>query len=327
MPGLVRRKAVLLSMLAFVVALAAPAAAFATDGGFQPEEAHSPNVHHINTAYWVIFAFTTAIFLIVMGALVVFIVRYRSRGRARTVEGSQVHGHTKLELIWTVIPVIILAIIGTVIFFELPRITPPASAASTLEVRVEGHQFYWLFVYPNGERTINNLYVPVDRDVRLTVVSGDVVHSFWVPQLQGKIQAIPGRINHTGFRADKTGTYFGYCGLICGPFHAHMLLHVVVTDQSAYQSTLAASSTRAALGKSEFQGVCATCHGMQGQGGYGPALANNSILTQKNALESIVRNGRGLMPPVGNSWTNEQIDALVQYTKTHIYKGASTSGG
>src|SRR5262249_7072545 len=152
----------------------------------------------------------------------------------------------------------------------LPKIEPPAKAATTLEIKVEGHQFYWQFDYPDGSRTINNLYVPVDRDVRLTVVSGDVVHSFWVPQLQGKIQAIPGRINHTGFRADKTGTYYGYCGLICGPFHAHMLLNVVVTDPSAYERTLAQATTRAELGKTEFQGVCATCHGMQGQGGYGP---------------------------------------------------------
>ena len=314
-------------MLASVVALAAPSVAFATDGGFQPQEAHSPGVDHINTAYWVIFGFTTAIFIIVMSALAVFIVRYRSRGRARTFEGSQVHGNTRLELIWTVIPVVILAIIGAVIFIELPKITPPAKAASTLEITAEGHQFYWQFDYPDGARTIGDLYVPVDRDVRLTIVSGDVVHSYWVPQLLGKMQAIPGRINHTGFRADKVGTYLGYCGLICGPFHAKMLTRVIVTDQASYESTLAAKTTRAELGRTEFQGVCATCHGMQGDGGYGPALANNSLLTQKSALEQIVRNGRGLMPPVGNSWTNEQMNALVRYTKSHVYKGASTSGG
>ena len=66
---------------------------------------------------------------------------------------------------------------------------------------------------------------------------------------------------------------------------------------------------------------------MQGQGGYGPALSANSILTQKSALEALIRNGRGLMPPVANTWTNAQVDALVQYTKSHVYKGASTSGG
>lgn len=327
MPPLVRWKSVLFAVLAFAVALAAPAVAAAAYGGFQPQHAHSPNVEHINIAYWVIFGFTAAIFLIVTTTLVVFIVRYRSNGRPRTAEGAQVHGNTKLELIWTVIPVVILAIIGTVVFILLPKITPPAKAASTLEITVEGHQFYWQFDYPGGARTINDLYVPVDRDVRLTVVSGDVVHSYWVPQLQGKLQAIPGRVNHTGFRADKTGVYQGYCALICGPFHAKMLTRVIVVDQADYQSTLAAKTTKAELGRTEYQGVCATCHGMQGQGGYGKPLSTSSLVTSKAALEEIVRNGRNLMPPVGNTWTEAQIDALVQYTRTHIYKGAATSGG
>jgi cytochrome c oxidase subunit 2 len=328
MPPLVRRKPLLVGLLAFVVALATAGVAAAAGGGFQPQNPHSPETHHINTAYWVIFAFTTAIFLIVVSALVVFVIRYRSRGRGRAAEGFQVHGNTRLELIWTVIPVVILAIIGAVVFLELPKITTPAKAADTLEITVEGHQFYWQFDYPNGARTINTLYVPVGRNVRFTVISGDVIHSFWVPQLQGKIQAIPGRTNHTGFKADRAGTYYGYCGLICGPFHAKMLLTVEAVDPSTYESTVQQNSTPQALGKQEFTGICATCHGMQGEGGYGPALSANSILTQRSALASIVRNGRGLMPPVGDTWTNAQIDALAQYTKSHVYKGAgATSGG
>jgi cytochrome c oxidase subunit 2 len=327
MPPLVRRKPLVVGLPVFVVALATAGVAAAADGGFQPQHAHSPNTQHTNTAYWVIFCFTTVIFVVVIGALVTFIIRYRSGGRSRTVEGAQVHGNTRLELIWTVIPVIILAVIGTVVFIELPKITSPAKAADTLEITVEGHQFYWQFDYPNGARTINTLYVPVGRDVRLTVKSGDVVHSFWVPQLDGKIQAIPGRTNHTGFRADRAGTYYGYCGLICGPFHAKMLTTVVAVDPGAWQSTVQQASTPQALGKEEFTGICATCHGMQGQGGYGPAIASNSLLTQKSALEALIRDGRGLMPPVADTWTEAQVDALVQYTKSHVYQGASTSGG
>jgi cytochrome c oxidase subunit 2 len=223
--------------------------------------------------------------------------------------------------------VLIIAAIGTVVFIELPKITPPAAAAATVEITVEGHQFYWQFDYPNGKKTINTLYVPVGQEVRLTVVSGDVIHSFWVPQLGGKLQAIPGRVNHTGFKVDRAGTYYGYCGLICGPFHAKMQTTVVALDSAEYDAKFAAATTTAELGRTEFQGVCATCHGMQGQGGYGPALANNSILTQKSALAAIVRTGRGLMPPVGDTWTNEQIDALAAYTKSHVFKGAGTSGG
>ena len=144
MPSLVGRKSAV-GLLVVAVALATAGVAAAANGGFTPQFAHSPNTHHTNTAYYVILGFTSAIFLIVEGALAVFIWRYRSRGRARTVEGAQVHGHTRLELIWTVIPVVILAIIGTVVFVELPKITQSAHAASALDIKVEGHQFYWKF--------------------------------------------------------------------------------------------------------------------------------------------------------------------------------------
>jgi mono/diheme cytochrome c family protein len=101
---------------------------------------------------------------------------------------------------------------------------------------------------------------------------------------------------------------------------------VIATSRAAYQSYISTTATKA-LGKSEFQGVCATCHGMQGQGGYGKVLQTSSLVTQRSAVADILRNGRNLMPPVGNTWTNRQIDAVVAYMKAHIYKGAAPSGG
>src|SRR4051812_4939193 len=272
MPTLVRRKLILVCLPVAAAALATAGSAAAAYGGFGPPHAHSPNVHHTNTAYWVIFGFTSAIFLLVEGALVVFIWKYRSRGRARTAEGNQLHGHTRLEIIWTVIPVVILAVIATIIFLELPGINGSnASAADTLQITVEGHMFYWQFDYPNGARSINDLYVPVGQDVELKVVSADVVHSWWIPQLQGKIQAIPGRTNHTWFKADKTGTFYGQCALICGPYHAKMKARVIVVPADQYKAFVSQQAATA-LGKAEFQGVCATCHGLSGEGGYGPGL-------------------------------------------------------
>jgi cytochrome c oxidase subunit II len=325
MPLLVRRRLVV-ALLAAAAALAAAGVAAAANGGFTPQFAHSPNVHNTNTAYYVILGFTSAIFLIVETALVVFIWKYRSRGRSRTAEGMQLHGNTRLEVIWTVIPVVIVAIIGTVVFIELPGISgAPASAANKLEITVEGHQFYWQFDYPNGARSINDLHVPVGQVVELKVVSYDVVHSWWIPQLQGKIQSIPGRTNHTWFKADRIGTFYGQCAELCGPFHEAMKARVTVTSQGDYQSFVSHQATQQ-LGKAEFQGACATCHGMQGQGGYGRVLQNSSLITEKSALEAIVRNGRNKMPPVGNSWTDAQINALVAYTKSHIYKGAASGG-
>jgi len=329
----VRRKLSSLA-LAVLVALATAGVATAANGGFSPVEPASPNAHHIQGAYYLILGFTAAIFVLVESLLVIFIVKYRSRGRARAVEGAQVHGHTRLELIWTAVPIVILAIIAGFVFYELPNVDSAPAAADPIHVTVEGHQYYWQFDYtdsPDHARSIGTLHVPAGRVVDLKVVSPDVIHSWWVPALGGKIQAIPGRTNHTWFQADP-GSYDGQCAELCGVFHASMHATVQSESQQAYQHYLA--TWHETIGKQIWNGVCATCHGNLGQGGYGIAIANNSLLTQKSGLEGILRNGftgsRGSMPPVGNTWTQDEIDALAAYVKKHIYKSAptgATSGG
>lgn len=324
MPTRVRRK--LLSLLvASVSVLVTAGAAVAANGGFTPEAPHSPNAARISSAYYLILGFTAFIFVVVETLLVVFVWRYRSRSRDRTVEGAQVHGHTRLELIWTAGPVVILAAIAAFVFYKLPGIANAPAASNPLRITVEGHQFYWQFNYPNGARSINELHVPVGRVVDLRVVSPDVIHSWWIPQLGGKVQAIPGRTNHIWFKADRAGTYEGQCAELCGPYHEAMRASVVAEPEQDYRAFITRTAAET-LGKQEFEGVCATCHGMQGQGGYGPALATNPILTQKAGLAAIVRNGRLRMPPVGDTWTQAQIDALAAYVSKNVYKGA-TSGG
>ncbi|MGH2972770.1 MAG: cytochrome c oxidase subunit II [Gaiellaceae bacterium] len=319
-----RRKLTLFAFVAVVASLTAGVAT-AANGGFTPVTPHSPNAAHTNTAYYVILGFTAAIFVIVEGALVTFIVKYRGRGRPRTQDGAQVHGHTRLELIWTVIPVLILCVIGIVVFLELPSITSAPAASNPLRVTVEGHQFYWQFDYPNGTRTINGLVVPVGRVVDLKVVSEDVIHSWWIPALGGKIQAIPGVTNHIWFRADKAGTYTGQCAELCGLYHASMTARVTATNDAGYRAALAAAPAN--LGRAEFTGTCATCHGMTGQGGYGPNLSNNPLLTQRAGLLAILQHGFLKMPAVGNDWTPTQLNALADYVKAHIFKGAAPVGG
>ena len=322
-----RRKLSLFFLVTFAV-LATAGVAAAANGGFTPEFAHSPNAQRINTAYYLILSFTGAIFVLVEASLVVFIWKYRSRGRPRTAEGAQVHGNTRLELIWTVIPVVILAVIGGFVFYELPGISdvPAASAGDRVNITVEGHQFYWQFDYPNGAQSIADLHVPVGKVVYLTIKSPDVNHSWWVPQLGGKTDAIPGQTNRTWFKADRAGTYIGQCAEFCGTFHEAMRARVIVTSAPEYESYVS-SQAQKELGRSEFQGVCATCHGMQGQGEYGPNISSNPLLVQPSGLAPIVRNGFGTMPPVGEGWSDAQIKALVQYAKSKIYKGAAASGG
>ena len=151
-------------------------------------------------------------------------------------------------------------------------------------------------------------------------------HSWWIPELGGKTDAIPGTTNHTWFKVDRAGTYVGQCAEFCGTFHEAMRARVIATSDAEYQIYIGTTAS-ADIGRAEFQGVCTTCHGMQGQGDSGPALDNNPIVTQASGLEAIVRNGRGKMPPVGTSWTKAQLDGLLAYLKQNVYKGASASGG
>jgi cytochrome c oxidase subunit II len=324
----VRRQLTFL-VLAALAALVAAGGASAAGGGFIPMTPHSPNAARSASAYYLILGFTSAIFVLVEALLVVFVWKYRSRGRARTVEGAQVHGHTRLELMWTAIPVLILAVIAAFVFYQLPGITSAPAAADPIHVTVEGHQFYWQFDYPNKARSIGTLHVPVGAVVDLNVVSRDVIHSWWIPELGGKIQAIPGHPNHVWFRADARGAYRGQCAELCGLYHARMTATVLVQSSQGYENYISKTAA-ATLGKQEWAGVCATCHGNLGQGGYGPAIQTNSILKQERALSGIVRNGLtgtiGAMPPVGDTWSGVQLVALAKYVKAHIYKAAPAGG-
>ena len=213
-----RRKALVL-LLAFGAALALTAVAYAGNGGFAPATPHSPNAQRINDSYLWISIFTGAIFVLVEGALILFIVKYRRRGRPRSQEGPQIHGATRLELIWTAIPVVILAVIAAFIFYKLPGIQDVPSAKAEggpLVVRVDAHQFYWQFTYPDGQISIDELHAPLNRTVRVDITSQDVDHSWWIPELGGKFDAIPGHMTHTWFKADRAGTYRGQCGEFCG---------------------------------------------------------------------------------------------------------------
>lgn len=321
----------LLSLAALVYATGA----LADGGGFSPVKPASPNADRISTTYWFIFWFAAAIFLLVEIALVVFIVRFRSRGRSRDVEGPQIRGHVRLELLWTAVPVLMLAAIAVFVFYKLPGIKDVPAAGATgsqLSVHVEGRQFYWQFTYPNGVVAIDRLRVPVGRPVRLEVTApeGDVIHSWWVPALGGKVDAIPGHPNHTWFEATRPGTWTGQCAEFCGIQHATMRATVEAVPAGEFDSWLADQARgqtegSSDLGAQEFSGVCATCHGALGQGGIGPAIATSAVIQDRQSLDTIVHEGRNLMPAVGKDWSKRQVDALFSYLKKRF--GGSGSGG
>ncbi len=330
------RRKVLVLVLALGAALALAAVAYAGNGGFAPETPHSPNAARINSSYKLIALFAGIILVVVEGALIWFVVRYRSRNRDRSIEGPQIHAHARLELMWTAAPVLILAIIAAFVFYELPSIqdVPAAKAqGGPLTIRVDGHEFYWQFTYPNGAVSIEDLHVPAHRVVRLEIHSQDVDHSWWIPELGGKFDAIPGLTTHTWFQADRIGTYAGKCGEFCGVFHALMTANVVATTAADYTRYLSTLSDPQELGRQEWRGACATCHGLTGAGGYGPAIAANQTLIQTQTLERILRNGQNIlppvsqfMPPVARGWSNAQLQALEAYVKANVYKGPKSGG-
>jgi len=332
MPLPVRRKLLVLALLVGA-ALAFASVAYAGNDGFAPETPHSPNATRINDTYKWIAIYAAIILVIVEGALLTFIVRYRRRGRARSVEGPQIHAHTRLELIWTVIPVLILVAILGFVFYELPGIkdVPAAKAqGGPLQIRIDAHQFYWQFTYPSGAISIDQMHVPVNRVVEVKIYSHDVDHSWWIPELGGKFDAIPGRQNETWFQANQRGTYRGRCGEFCGVFHAEMKAQVLAEPLADYQSWVSTKAARD-LGRNEWAGVCAKCHGPQGEGDYGPNIANSAILTQPLGLKNLLENGQNriaptesYMPPVGRGWTDRQFAALDLYLRRNIYKGTAS---
>ena len=170
------------------------------------------------TFYWAL-----AVFVLVEGALVYSIFRFR--GRPDDPEPSQIHGNTTIEIIWTLIPALILAAIAVPTvkgIFETNR-TPDGA----MKIEVIGHQWWWEFRYPEADvTTANEMYIPVGRTVELIINSADVVHSFWPPRFAGKRDVFPGRETRLWWKADSTGLYPGQCGEYCGIQHARMAFHV-----------------------------------------------------------------------------------------------------
>jgi cytochrome c oxidase subunit 2 len=319
MPAGVRRTA-FATLATIVVALVATAVAYAGNGGFLPGEPHSPGAHRIHDAFIFVTIFTGIIFVAVEGALVLFIIKYRRGKRERTLDGPQVHGSTRLEIIWSVVPVVILAAIGAFVFYKLPGIedAPAASAANETRVTIEGHQFYWLFRYPNGAISIDQLIAPADQVVNeeITAPRSDVIHSWWVPDFGGKFDAIPGHVNKTWFKA-PAGTYQARCYELCGIQHAAMNATVRVVPRSEYDAFISKRASPAgqqALGHEEWTGVCEKCHRL-GSKYIGPDLQGNTLLANRQGIESLLRNGGIEMPAVGANWSSAQIDALISYTK------------
>jgi cytochrome c oxidase subunit 2 len=226
----------------------------------------------------------TAIFLIVQALLLIAVFRFRERDPR--VVPAQVRGSAVLELIWTLIPAVILTFIAfpTVAAIFRTQATPPKDA---LRVRVIGHQWWWEFQYPDlGVVTASDLHLPVGRPVSLEISSTDVIHSFWVPQLGGKRDAIPGSVTRILLTAEAPGEYYGQCAEFCGASHANMRHRAVVEAPEAFSAWVTRQKepapsppdgSPAAAGLQVYRaGACVGCHTVRGVsgGGIGPDLTH-----------------------------------------------------
>lgn len=224
---------------------------------------------------------------VVVGSILLYTV-FRFRARPGDPIPKQIEGNTKLEVIWTVIPVIILAVIAVPTVrdaFELA--SPPTD--DVLNVRVVGYQWWWSFEYPDlGIVTANELRVPVGQVVNLTLESNDVIHSFWVPRLAGKMDVIPNRINTMWFTAEEPGVYYGQCAEFCGTSHANMRFRVIAQPVDEFNAwvegrqaveTFSPANDLVARGQQIFEssGTCFACHAVDGTaatGRVGPDLTD-----------------------------------------------------
>jgi len=222
----------------------------------------------------------------------------------------------------------------------MQTVAAPAPTTGDLRVRVVGHQWWFEYDYPDlNIVTANDLHIPVNTNVYFDLVSVDVIHSFWVPQLSGKIDVIPGQTNHLWFRADRPGEFSGQCAEYCGLNHANMRIKVVAQSQADFQAWVANQQKPPVAPQTDQQkqaqalltnGLCITCHSFGGKAAINPVgpdlshlysrttFAGSMFALTDDNLRKWLQNTQAMKP--GNDMnitlTPEQIDALMAYLPT-----------
>lgn len=191
-----------------------------------------------------IFWWAVAVFVLVEGALLVAIFKFRvGRDGDPGSEPRSMHGHTLLELTWTLVPALVLVVIAVPTMTTIWDVDRPTTDADALLVEVIGHQWWWEFRYPELDLvTANEMHIPAGRTIDLRLTSADVIHSFWFPRQAGKRDVIPGHENHLWFTADSVGRFPGQCAEFCGTSHALMKMEVVVETPEEFDAWAAAQT-------------------------------------------------------------------------------------
>ena len=342
----VRRTAGRVALLA-VAAIALAACGEAPQTMLDPQ---GPNARSPDTLFRFVLVIALAVFVVVQGLIVYAVIRYRDRGDDSPLP-KQVHGNTRLEIVWTVIPAVILAGIA------VPTISTVFDLAETPDdavvVDVIGHRWWWEYRYEGMASdggdiiTANELVIPVDTPVMLRMTSQEaggpdnaVLHSYWVPALAGKQDVVPGRITTLNLSADETGTYMGQCTEYCGLSHANMRNYATVLEADEFdqwleeqsrpaptppEGSLAAEGAALFVQNYEVEGLgernCASCHAIDGyvgpngepaQGNVGPNLTH--LMSREVFAGSIYDLYVREEGADWNEWTDEpDVDLLTQW--------------
>jgi cytochrome c oxidase subunit II len=308
-----------------------------------PEQA-STMAPAVDNLYFFIVAVTAFFALLVVILVGYFAIKYRDDTGLRV--GAPITGSIPLEIGWSLVPFFVAMAIfvwATVVFFQIVR--PPDQ---TLDIYATGKRWMWRFQHIDGHREINQLHVPVNRPIKITFTSEDVLHDLYFPAFRVKADAIPGRYSSVWFTATKTGEYHLFCAEYCGTKHSGMIGTVYVMEQDAYQEWLAGgglTGSMSARGEQLFQQLaCNTCHLGDGTG-RGPSLAGlfgtqvelqngQTVLADESYLRESILNPQNrivagyqpLMPTFQGLVNEDGLMSLIEYVKSLPADRAAAAG-
>jgi cytochrome c oxidase subunit 2 len=307
-----------------------------------PEQA-STFAWQVDALYFYLVAVSVAFTIPIVLAIFIFGMKYRER--EKYASGAEIHGSMVLETTWSIIPFVVSMTIflgGAIVFFN--QYTPPENA---MTVYVVGKQWMWKMQHETGQREINELHVPVGRDIKLIMTTEDVIHDFGLPEFRTKADVVPGRYTYLWFNATKPGKYHLFCQEYCGLNHSGMGGWVYVMEQRDFDNWLSGNTsgqTPVEMGKDLFQNKlgCASCHAggpqqrgakLEGVFGSQVKLTDGSTVTADdnyirnsilNPASQVVEGYQPIMPTFKGQVTEEQLNALVAYVKS-LTPGASTT--
>ena len=309
---------------------------------FAPESTPAKAILHLSMF---VLAITGIIFVVVFTLLVYAVVKFRGKAADADREPAQVYGSTQIEMAWTIIPMLIVVVLFIATARVIHAVQDAPKPPTALEVTAIGHQYWWEFRYPKlGIVTANELHIPVSdaahpRPTFLKLLSADTNHSFWIPQLAGKTDLIPNRINEMWMEPFRAGIFLGQCAQYCGTQHAKMLLRVSVDSAEDFDAWVrtqlqqpATQDEKAIAGKRIFETTaCINCHAVSGtpaNGRFGPDLTHlmSRVTIASGAADNTKENLRlwiqnpdaikpgSLMPAMNLDSSN--LDAVVSYMET-----------